>query len=591
MKARAETERASASAVASVCTRTSLEVVPDPGGRRARAWPGRARAPSRWRWRWSPRRRGARSRPAGCRRPACGRSAARRPGCRPSPRPTAPARRAPAASGVASASCSRSCSLVRVCAHGASLRTRPAPGKCRSGPSGGQSSARCRGAYARGKVAAMRASSLVLALALVLLGAPAAEAFVIQEKGGPQSASNGIVARPGRQLLGRRGVLGLRRRASRSTARHVVRAADPDEFGNGSRPIGVADGPGGRVWVAATGRQQARVVRRARRRARRMHDVPTGHGLRPGRGRRRRRRAHVLLAPSPTGTATAASACSAPSRTTARARSPTRGAGGGTSSTSRWPAASSSRPDFDGDIVRRLVARHDPRRRVDDRDAHAGRRAGRHHLRRRGQRLGDGVDQRARSRASRPPSRTGRRPSSRRRGGTLTNPFGILAGTDGRIYVAGKGSSNIVRLNPDGTGFRSTASTTPSRSTSSTARTATSGSPTRRRPASCASSTARRGPPPARRLRPARPPARPTARSTRAATTTQVVFDYGPTEAYGKTSAADSLPAGAAVVAVAGILTGLTSGDPLPRPGAGDQRRGRRPRRRHHVHDRRRSPS
>lgn len=38
-------------------------------------------------------------------------------------------------------------------------------------------------------------------------------------------------------------------------------------------------------------------------------------------------------------------------------------------------------------------------------------------------------------------------------GGTLTNPFGIVAGTDGYIYVAGSGSANIVRVAPDASAF------------------------------------------------------------------------------------------------------------------------------------------
>lgn len=141
--------------------------------------------------------------------------------------------------------------------------------------------------------------------------------------------------------------------------------------------------------------------------------------------------------------------------------------------------------------------------------------------------------------------------------GMLVNPFGIVAGADGRIYVAGTASKNVVRLNADGSGFVSypLPDATPFNivngldgdflvtDQSKTRIVRLINSAPRVTTASAA-------------------PTAPTSAALRAiadsrGNDTQVVFDYGPTVAYGATSAPVIVPAGAVAVEAATALGGL----------------------------------
>ena len=140
-------------------------------------------------------------------------------------------------------------------------------------------------------------------------------------------------------------------------------------------------------------------------------------------------------------------------------------------------------------------------------------------------------------------------------GGTLTNPFGIVAAPDGRIYVTGFGSANLARISPDGAYqfyevgdepwqivagpdgdlfFTDLNSTRIVRFLSAAPR-ATTGA------ASAAGATAGSA----------------SAIVDPRGDVTEVVFDYGPTAAYGATSAPVTLPAGADAVPVTGVLSSL----------------------------------
>jgi streptogramin lyase len=138
--------------------------------------------------------------------------------------------------------------------------------------------------------------------------------------------------------------------------------------------------------------------------------------------------------------------------------------------------------------------------------------------------------------------------------GRLDTPFGIVAAADGRIYVTGKGSGNLARITPATGAFEFFAfgsepwdivngpdgdlyftdqnSNRIVRFLSTAPRATTTGAT----PGTASASVDPRG------------------------NDTQVVFDYGPTTAYGATSAAVTLPAGDGPVPVAAALSGLAPG-------------------------------
>jgi streptogramin lyase len=143
-------------------------------------------------------------------------------------------------------------------------------------------------------------------------------------------------------------------------------------------------------------------------------------------------------------------------------------------------------------------------------------------------------------------------------GNGLTNPFGIVAGNDGRIYVTGKGSKNVARVDAAGnwqfyaTGgepwqivngtdgdlfFTDQSSTRILRFLSGAPRASTGA-------ATAVATTV----------------ASATASVDTRGNETQVVFDYGPTAAYGATSAPVTLPAADGGAPVTVVLSGLAAG-------------------------------
>ena len=146
--------------------------------------------------------------------------------------------------------------------------------------------------------------------------------------------------------------------------------------------------------------------------------------------------------------------------------------------------------------------------------------------------------------------------------GKLVSPFGIFAAGDGRIYVAGADSQNLLRLNADGTGatfFPMPADSRPWQIAGgpggdlfvtdqgtlprvlrfvNTAPRDTTGAAVASGPASGSVS----------------------ATIDPRGNETQVVFDYGTTTAYGQTTPPTNVPAGTASVPVSAALTGLAAG-------------------------------
>lgn len=144
-------------------------------------------------------------------------------------------------------------------------------------------------------------------------------------------------------------------------------------------------------------------------------------------------------------------------------------------------------------------------------------------------------------------------------GGAVSQAFGIVAGADGHIYVTGKASANIMRVSPEGAfafyplgnfepwqiingtdgdlWFTDQAATRIVRFVNSAPRAATGAA------AATAPTTAAA-----------------TATVNPRGNETTVVFDYGPTTAYGATSQPVTVPNGASPVAVTGVLSGLRPG-------------------------------
>lgn len=145
-------------------------------------------------------------------------------------------------------------------------------------------------------------------------------------------------------------------------------------------------------------------------------------------------------------------------------------------------------------------------------------------------------------------------------GGTLSSPFGIVASSDGRIYAAGKESGNLVRISADGSSstFYDLPGAEPftvidgpagdlyvaDQLTSRILRFVNSAPRVTSRPAGAVSTTG----------------AAASATVNPQGNATQVVFDYGTSTAYGKTTAAQTLASGAAPLTVARKLTGLKPG-------------------------------
>ena len=386
---------------------------------------------------------------------------------------------------------------------------------------------------------------------MTLLGATPASGFLIEEKGGPQSATNGIA-------LGPDGNFWVAEQFSDSVVRMSQSGAVLGRWAVGTQPTSVATGPGGRVWVAVTGADKL-VWFDAAAPAPMPNDVPITGPCGPvalvagNDGRMYFSLPHFALPatdvtcnaqPNKIGTV-ADTGIGAATLTTA----------GGAVFDMHVSGGKLFAPDFEGDVVNRFSLGATPAF-----ETAVGTAAGSGP---------DGVTadgagniwvtlwssgKVARFAAT---QNGGGAVELTPSGGALVNPFGIVAGADGRMYVAGKGSANVARVTHDGAfqfyplpdsepfhiingsdgdlWFTDQKKTRILRLVNSAPRVATG----------------------------AATPIGPNAGSAQAAVdprgnTTQVVFDYGPTTAYGATSAPVTLPIAAGPVPVTSVLTGLT---------------------------------
>jgi len=391
-------------------------------------------------------------------------------------------------------------------------------------------------------------------VALLMMAAPA-DAFLIQEKSGPQSGSSGIA-------LGADGNFWV---AEEFVGDSVVRMSQSGEvlgrFLVGSFPTSVTTGPGGRVWVTVRGSDKV-VWIDATASAPTVHNVPTGGisdcgpvGLAAGNNGRMyfslpsdgcNAGASLLATVADDGTGPVTSAAG----------------GGGKSYDLEVAGGKLFAPDFDGDVVRRLSLAAAP---VVETSVSTSPGAG-----------ADGVTSDAAGNVWITEYNTGKIakfPATQNAGaakvftptgGTLTGPFGIAAGADGRMYVAGNEGANIARVSADGTSFAfypvpdsepfnvingtdgdlwftDRKKTRILRFINSAPR-ATTGEATATSPTTATA----------------------TANINPRGNETQLVFEYGPTTAYGATSPPVTVANGADPVWVGGVLLDLTPATTYP---------------------------
>ena len=372
------------------------------------------------------------------------------------------------------------------------------------------------------------AAALGVASALI---APSADAATIQEFSGFQSATNGIA-------LGPDGNFWVAEQFSGSVARVSPGGQILGRYSVGAGPTSVAAGPGGRVWVAVTDANRL-VWFDATPPAPSPHPVPTSCGP-------------VALAAGGDGRMYFSLPCGTPAigSVAADGTGMTTQTGRGTAYDLVFAAGKLFVPDFDGDAVRRLtpgtLAVEATVNALGNPDGIAADSAG-----------NIWVTLYGTGHVGRFPATQNGGALSEVSGLALTSPFGIAMGPDGRIYVTGKDSHNLTRISLDGT-FRSyptggepwdiaagpdgdvyftdQASTRVFRFVSTAPR-ATTGAATAAA-ATVASATASVDP---------------------RGNDTTVVFDYGPTAAYGATSAPITLPAGVGAVPVTAVLFGLAA--------------------------------
>jgi sugar lactone lactonase YvrE len=282
----------------------------------------------------------------------------------------------------------------------------------------------------------MLRAALLACLALLLLPAVAG-AYVVQERGGLNSATNGIAVGPDGNLW-----------VAEAGAGSVVRMSPGGQILQrlpvGGTPTTVLAGPGNRIWVAGTGTDRLIWID-ATAATPSAHFVPTGSdcgpvGLAAGAGR--------IFFSTPKETGPAALACADASGIGWVADD---GSGPVTVATGLGKAydlvfsgSTLFVPDFEGTIVRRLDADLTATGQVTIGgtlvDGIAADGAGGIWVT-----LFKGGANVARFAADAPsghlatPFATG-----------LVNPFGIVAGADGRMYVAGKDSAEIARIDPAG---------------------------------------------------------------------------------------------------------------------------------------------
>ena len=397
---------------------------------------------------------------------------------------------------------------------------------------------------------------LLAALAVIVASlAPAApaSAFLIQERGGPQSATNGIVLGPDGNFWAAEEISDsvLRMTPGGTVLAHYA-------LGAGAAPTGVATGPGGRVWVAATGLDKL-VWFDALSPAPMPNNVPTTGATDCG---------PVAIVAGGEGrmyfSLPAAAGCTNGDRLGHVADDGTGGATtaviGGRVFDLAVTGGKLFAPDFNGGVVRRLgtggsallfessISIPTPGAQPDGITA-------------------DGagnlwVTDWGTGRIDRfPASQNGADATVFTPvGGTLSNPFGIVAGADGRMYIAGKASKNLVRLSADGGSwaFYPTSDSEPFNVINGTDGDiwATTQNKTHllrlvnsapRLTAGAASATA------------------PTSAAARATVNprgneTQVVFDYGPTIAYGSSTPPIVVANSADPSEVTGVMAGLVPG-------------------------------
>jgi streptogramin lyase len=386
-----------------------------------------------------------------------------------------------------------------------------------------------------------RLITAVLAGAVLLAVAGPAEAFLIQDHPGPQSGTNGIA-------LGPDGNFWVAEEFSNSVVRMSPAGAVVARYMVGGSPHAVANGPGNRVWVAVNGAKtlvwfDAKATN------------PTAHPI-------------ALPADcAPDGLAAANGrmyfGCGAGAKVgyvndNGSGGTTTAAAGGGTVYDLEAVNGKLYAPDYDGDKVRRLSKDLSVESTVTIPTTGGG---------------PDGItsdgtgtiwvtENAAGKIAHFPATQTnGTAVEVTPLGGALSDPFGIVVGADGRIYVAGKGSHNIVRLDADGSHprfygvsdggepfdivrgpdddlwFTDNSRTRISRLVNGAPRASTgAAAATGSSSASVNATVDPRG------------------------NETEVVFDYGPTIGYGQTSAPVTVATGAGPVAVPGTLAGLVAG-------------------------------
>jgi streptogramin lyase len=400
----------------------------------------------------------------------------------------------------------------------------------------------------------IRLIASLAASVVTLLAAPSAGAFLIQESGGPQSATNGIVIGPDGNFWVAEEFSGSVVRMSLSGT--VLGRWTVGDFN--SRPTSVATGPGGRVWVAVTGLDKL-VWFDATAPAPTMHDVaitgPCGPvGLIAGNDGRM-----YFTLPHYAVPDTDVACNSAESRIGSVADDGTPGAtlsagGVGTAFDLQVAGGKLFVPDFEGDTVRRFTLAATPAFESAVATSAGG--------------GADGITSDGAGNiwvtlwnsgkvAHFPASQSGGDAIELSPpGGALVNPFGIVAGADGRMYVTGKASANVARIAADGSfQFYPLADSQPFNIINGTDGDLWFTDQQKTRILHFVNSAPRASTGVATAIAPNAGTVQ--AQVDPRGNATEVVFDYGPTSAYGTTSAPQTLPVAAGLLPVTGVLTGL----------------------------------
>ena len=402
-----------------------------------------------------------------------------------------------------------------------------------------------------------RLPALVLGVlaATSAIGAAPASAAIVEPIGSPASATSGIA-------FGDDGNLWVAEAFNDALVRISPEGQFLQRFALGGAPTNVTTGPGGKVWVAVTGAKKLAFVV-ATDAAPALTSISTAGlsncgpvGLTSGGDGR------IYFSMPNDGSA----GCTNPSRissvsdTGTGAPAPAVSGGGGAVFDLAVSGGKLFAPDFDGDVIRRLTLGTTPT--VEAQLPGLGSGPDGITVDGSGTLWATGLSTGQVLRFT-PTSATpvavlgvpGAPPNS------LVSAFGIVAGPDGRIYVAGGDSQNLLRLNADGTGatyFPLPADSRPwqlalapggdlfvtdlnkprvLRFVNTAPRATTGAAVASGQTSGSASATVDpRG------------------------NETQVVFDYGTTTAYGQTTAPTTIPAGTAPVPVSAALAGLAAG-------------------------------